>query len=282
MSIEPHDQTRGDSTPYIDGARKAALSRNEVAALCMKAARGAGMSWGLAEKAGFAAAWLVQHGFDGPEHLHVHQEQAQGRNWTDLCPTITPGEWRAPAGRTLCPIALGATLCDHDALPEGLIVGRPIRIDPVGHPVLLIPFLAAIAESAEILIDLEWDDGSDCIGGDPAALAGAASALGDAVTGLSLTARTGAVRAAAAAQAPITAGGTIAALNILAMRTTVPPSEASRAGAGSATSDNDRNLKGRPYDPRTPEPRSPHEPGRPYRRHRFSGRTGPRRSRSRH
>ena len=62
MTIAPHDQTRGDSTPYIEDGLSASLSRNEVASLCMKAARGAGMSWGLAEEAGFAAAWLVQHG----------------------------------------------------------------------------------------------------------------------------------------------------------------------------------------------------------------------------
>ena len=31
------------------------LSRNETEALCQKAARGAGMPWGLAEEAGFAA-----------------------------------------------------------------------------------------------------------------------------------------------------------------------------------------------------------------------------------
>ncbi|MEF9603350.1 DUF3726 domain-containing protein, partial [Paracoccus sp. PXZ] len=41
------------------------LSRNETEALCLKAARGAGMSWGLAEEAAFAAGWLGAHGIDG-------------------------------------------------------------------------------------------------------------------------------------------------------------------------------------------------------------------------
>lgn len=239
MSREPLDQTRGDSTPYIDGARSVALSRNEVASLCTKAARGAGMSWGLAEEAGFAAAWLVEHGFDGPSHLHAHLEQAQGRHWTDLCPRVSRGEWQAAADRTLCPIALGATLCDHAALPEGLIVDCSIRTGPVEHPVLLVPFLAVIAQSAGTPVDVEWADGSVCIGGDPAALALAVTALAATVTPLSLTARSGVVRAATAARVPRIAGETIAALNALAMRTTVPPSEASRAGAGAASSDND-------------------------------------------
>lgn len=34
------------------------LSRNETESLCMKAARGAGFSWGMAEEAGFATGWL--------------------------------------------------------------------------------------------------------------------------------------------------------------------------------------------------------------------------------
>ena len=33
-------------------------SLNEIESLCKKAARGAGMSWGLAEEAGKAAKWL--------------------------------------------------------------------------------------------------------------------------------------------------------------------------------------------------------------------------------
>ena len=59
MSSEPQDQTRGDSTPFFSDTKPAPLSCNEAASLCMKAARGAGMSWGMAEEAGFAAAWLV-------------------------------------------------------------------------------------------------------------------------------------------------------------------------------------------------------------------------------
>ena len=41
-------------------------SLNEIESLCKKAARGAGLSWGLAEEAGKAARWLSAHGLDGP------------------------------------------------------------------------------------------------------------------------------------------------------------------------------------------------------------------------
>ena len=44
-------------------------SLNEIDSLCQKAARGAGLDWGLAEEAGFAAAWLAARGADGAAAL---------------------------------------------------------------------------------------------------------------------------------------------------------------------------------------------------------------------
>lgn len=239
MTSHPHDQTRGDSTPYIEEGQSASLSRNEVASLCMKAARGAGMSWGLAEEAGYAAAWLVQHGFDGPKQLYSHLEQAQGRQWQDLCPSVQPGEWQAPMGRALCPIALGATLCDYVGLPEGLKVGSSIQIGLLDHPVLLIPFLAAIGASGDMVFDIEWQGGTASLDGTQGALDQAVASLNGLHLPLKLTARSGKILPLNHKPLPDIAAATIAALNVLAMRTTVPSSEASRAGAGSATSDND-------------------------------------------
>jgi hypothetical protein len=56
---------------------------------------------------------------------------------------------------------------------------------------------------------------------------------------LTLTAQFGTVAPAITSAAPQTDSDTITALNAMAMRTTVPASEASRAGAGSTTTDND-------------------------------------------
>jgi hypothetical protein len=239
MTIAPHDQTRGDSTPYIEDGLSASLSRNEVASLCMKAARGAGMSWGLAEEAGFAAAWLVQHGINGPSHLYAHLDQAQGRPWGDLCPTVSPGAWEAPAGRALCPIALGATLCDYAELPEGIKAGSSLEIGKVDHPVLLIPFLAVIAASNDLLIDIVWTGGMVSLGGRSDTLMHAAHALAGQQVPITLTARSGKPQVATPGKVPKISAEIIAALNTLAMRTTVPSSESSRAGAGSTTTDND-------------------------------------------
>ena len=239
MTIAPHDQTRGDSTPYIEDGLSASLSRNEVASLCMKAARGAGMSWGLAEEAGFAAAWLVQYGINGPSHLYAHLDQAQGRPWRDLCPTVTPGAWQAPVGRALCPIALGATLCDYAGLPEGIKAGSSLKIGKVVHPILLIPFLAVIAASHSILFDIAWTGGTAHLDGGSEALLKAATALDGQQVPITLTARFGKPQAASASKVPCISAEVISALNTLAMRTTVPSSESSRAGAGSTTPDND-------------------------------------------
>ena len=241
MTAEPHDQTRGDSTPFFKDSKPAPLSRNEVASLCMKAARGAGMSWGMAEEAGFSAAWLVMHGIDGPRHLRAHLEQAQGRQWAELCPSVTPGDWRPAHGRALCPIVLGATLCDHAALPEGPVAEAFIRLGVVDHPIHLLPFLVAIVQKKGVLMTLAWDGGSVCIGQGMTWLEAATGALGTSAAELTLTVQRGAATDASAQPLPKvnTSADTIAALNAFAMRTTVPASEQSRAGAGSTLGDND-------------------------------------------
>ncbi|MEH6646851.1 DUF3726 domain-containing protein [Sulfitobacter sp.] len=239
MTTAAHDQTRGGSTPCIKDGHSAALSRNEVASLCMKAARGAGMNWGLAEEAGFAAAWLVQHGINGPRHLFAHLDQAQGRPWSDLCPTVAHGAWQAPAGRALCPIALGATLCDYAGLPEGIKVGSSLQIGKVDHPVLLIPFLAGVAAATDMLFDIAWTGGSAGLDGGAEVLEQAVTALDGLQVPITLTARFGKPQTPKSVKAPNISAETVTALTSLAMRTTVPSSESSRAGAGSTTTDND-------------------------------------------
>lgn len=241
MSTNPHDQTRGDSTPFFADDQPAPLSCNEAASLCMKAARGAGMSWGMAEEAGFAAAWLVSHGVDGPTYLRAHLERADGKDWDDLCPDVTPTTWRNAADKPICPIILGATLCDYADLPQGLRPDVAISLGSVSAPILLVPFLAELSLKKTIAITLSWPDGSIKIQGDTAAFEAALHLL--CTPQLDLTVTVNAAQphepdATPTANAHTTAA-TIAALNTFAMRTTVPATEASRAGAGSTLSDND-------------------------------------------
>ncbi|ABV92327.1 conserved hypothetical protein [Dinoroseobacter shibae DFL 12 = DSM 16493] len=241
MDTEPHDQTRGETTPVFRDAQAAPLSCNEAASLCTKAARGAGMSWGMAEEAGFAVAWLVSRGIDGPSHLRAHLERSDGRAWSELCPSVTPGLWRNAARQPNCPIILGATLCDYATLPEGPSSGRTLTLGPVSAPLLLVPFLAVLAHDNHLALTLTWETGRVCIDDQDVWLQRAARALSVLELDLALTARAARYHHPCATTKPKahTTADTVAALNTLAMRTTVPATEASRAGAGSTLSDND-------------------------------------------
>ncbi|GMG81466.1 hypothetical protein LNKW23_06790 [Paralimibaculum aggregatum] len=237
--IEPNDPTRsGAPLPAGRGAR---LSRNEIEALCLKAARGAGMSWGLAEEAGFAAGWLSQRGLDGPGALLAQLRTAEARPWRDICPVIEPGAFRALPEGLLCPIALGAALCDCARLPDADMRAAPIGIGPVSQPLLLVPFLAEVARLRGAALRLGWPQGAVTIGpdggvgGDLAALA-AAERL---EASLAAAPDAPAAPAAPAPEAgpPFVPHAILADLDAYALRTTVPASDASRAGAGGGESD---------------------------------------------
>lgn len=235
---EPNDPTRsGSPLPHGKDAR---LSQNEIEQLCLKAARGAGMSWGMAEEAGFSAAWLSTRGLDGPGALLAQLQDAGGRPWHELCPVISPGHFRATDGGCLCPIALGAALCDHARLPQAATITAPLRVGPVNHPVLLLPFLSAFAMAQKKSVRLEWRWGVVVLGAD-------GHVSGDA----RLLARETSIEAELTCvnntngpnlqmgELPILSSATLSALNELALRTTVAASEASRAGAGTIAGDND-------------------------------------------
>ena len=94
------------------------LSQGEATAIVVKAARGFGLSWGLAEEAGWALCQLGQYGKDP-------------LSWFERA-------FNGPIEN--CPITIGATLMDHAPLPNsdaqlGGVLGL-IRL-----PILLIPFL---------------------------------------------------------------------------------------------------------------------------------------------
>jgi hypothetical protein len=239
MTDTAGDQTRGDSTAFFSGNQSAQMSQNEISALCMKAARGAGMSWGMAEEAGFAASWLTARGIDGPRQLLSHLTAAQGRAWGDLCPKVGPGIWEAAIGQAICPIVLGATLSDHATLPNGLTTA-PITTGPVDYPLLVCPFLCAVARAAGGVVVMQWDGGRVEIDGQGAVPTQSLLALeGQSGVILTLSLRSGSTSQHVPSTSPAITAKTITALNEFALRTTVPASDASRAGAGAASSDND-------------------------------------------
>jgi hypothetical protein len=229
-------------TDRVNDANRVTLSRNETESLCMKAARGAGLSWGLAEEAGFATGWLAARGFDGTVPLlallirRIEQRAGLGL----LKPT--PGHWQSLDGCPLCPIQLGAALVDHATLVDGPF-SQDTQLDPVEAPLLLLPFLVRAAHLCRRSLAVCWQGGhlhikpdGDFNGiapdtwADPRALAmwiATSSGAGEE----SLPAEPSSL--------PSILVSTRNGLEALALKTTVPASEASRGGAGSSKTDND-------------------------------------------
>jgi hypothetical protein len=196
------------------------LSQGEATAIVVKAARGFGLSWGLAEEAGWALCQLGQYGGD-------------------------PLSWfeRAFKGLTEnCPITIGAAVMDHAPLPNS-DVQQGGDLGLIRMPILLLPFLRQSAElvghrlylcenASGLRIDVTGDLGShiEQLGSLP---------IGHVVTE---------VGALINNDKPIksktcrfqTSMDTLTQLDKLGSRTYVPETEASRmSGAGAGASDND-------------------------------------------
>lgn len=109
-------------------------SLGETKALAIKAARGAGLAWGLAEEAGFAVHWLQNYGAPGVRAL------ADYLRWRAAPDCATRPVWLTPsqphAAVVYCPVELGAALADagNDA---------PVYLGHVRQPLMLVPFIAA-------------------------------------------------------------------------------------------------------------------------------------------
>ncbi len=114
-------------------------SLNELEAETRKAIRGAGLSWGLAEDGAKAVRWLAAQGVDP---LPALRDILDRHGHANIAPTFTmaeTGRWHAAA--PICPITLGAALCDN----AGRLATEPCVAGPVARPLLLIPFVATAA-----------------------------------------------------------------------------------------------------------------------------------------
>lgn len=211
----------------------------EVESLARKAARGAGLPWGIAEDAGKAVRWLGAAGLPGAEALSALLRQNDGVAYDTLCPMQPEAQVWAAASGGLCPLITGATLCDQ---AEQLADGGTIILAKVDYPLLLVPYMAMAADSMETPLRLCLDDVIFTRGPEGAYLSGKADAL--------TVARAAQVTVRLAdgypgkrlhrnyrAHVPEETAG---ALGIFAHRTYAPDTPESRlAGAGAGLSDND-------------------------------------------
>lgn len=211
------------------------LSRTETETLCFKATRGGGYSWGIAEDAATATGWLCAQGIDGTSALLAALVAP-----TFTAPVVATGQWSGQQGRPLCPLLTGTALVDF-AQTKDSPFSQPTTVGPVRQPILIVPFLKQCADLMGKAVCLNWDGKTLIIGSQmtatPADLSDFANASVATVT-LTLTDDT--PRTERPAQFSLVRPHTLAALNALAMRTTVPASETSRnSGAGAGTTDND-------------------------------------------
>ena len=216
------------------------VSLAEIEAMGRKAARGAGLSWGLAEEAGRAARDLAARGLPGPEALAALLAETDGAAAAHA-PRLEdrPGDRCLRAtGRPLCPLAAGAALSDHAHL---VAAGCALSLGPVLRPVLLLPFLVRAARDLDLGISVTGEGVQAAARPDGPAGTDWGWARARVLPGLEVR-RAGPPaappRAVRAGARPV-ALGVWRALDRFAHRTYVPASAASRSGAGAGASDGD-------------------------------------------
>lgn len=115
------------------------LSLNEIQVESRKAARGAGLSWGMAEEVGYATSWLVERGIDAlPPLLEVLRSRSDTDQVSD-------------------PLRIGTMIADH---AHALGADEQLAFLQMRHPILVLPFLAIAARQCNRAITLQHEDGT--------------------------------------------------------------------------------------------------------------------------
>lgn len=226
-----HDPTRSGS-PVPDHAAR--FSQSEIQAICTKAARGAGLNWGMAEEAGFAARRLSEVGLPGPELLLRYLEGPRGAT-----PRPDGRIWKASEDRSCCPLATGAALSDRARLLDWGDSGS-LTIRGIAYPALVLAFVQTISGVQNRAMRIAWRGFEALVGPTGLSYDPASPALGVAEAEM-------VALGPAAAQPParLPETGREVALDVwrrldrLSLLTTVPATDSSRADAGAQASDND-------------------------------------------
>ena len=204
------------------------LSLYEVEAITLKATRSAGLPWGLAEEAGFATRWLAEQGKDGLTLL-ARLLTLMPPGTLGAAPLIDGRHWTAQPPGPLCPIAAGAALNDHFALPQGPLAA-PLHLHNLSCPGLVLPLLAAAAARCGAVVMAQWSGGHVVLARGGLLAAAGVELMANQAAVLTVTA----LAAHAPAHPPTTPAATLTLLDAYVQRTYVPASDQSRRGAGAA------------------------------------------------
>ncbi len=224
-------RSTGDMVPSSP-AEPEGYSLNEIEAETRKAARGVGLSWGLAEDIGRIGR-LLAHTQQLAVLADALDALKSGRHATGLISDRSG--IRATEDRPLSPLVLASAIADRSA---EIIEGTLAITAKVAEPCLLVPMLAGMAERLKRPLRLQLDGHEAVIAQNPApAFTELRTADTILVSALS--------RELEPAPPPKTHGIAVPddlwrRLTTLAALTYVPASEHSRlAGAGAGLSDND-------------------------------------------
>lgn len=128
-------------------------SLNEIEAMGKRAARGAGLSWGLAEEAAKGTRWLAAFGYPGAGVLAGLLELTDQIPAADIAPQSLGAEiWSAPTHR-MSPLIAGAALSDCAAR---LMDRGEIAAENVIFPLLAVPFAGRAALCLGVPVAVQW------------------------------------------------------------------------------------------------------------------------------
>ena len=204
-------------------------SLNEVEAMAAKAARGAGLSWGLCEDTGKAARWLAACGIDWAPSLVA---------LLAVCDKLA-GPFDSAIDRQVSPLRAGSYFADLGT--------SEMELWNVAHPAWLLPFAARVAAlhgravrvgwaGASVIV---WSIGCELVGSTYDLMAPHVATVTWSPLSLGRDETKTAVALSNRTRSPISIADWHA-LETLGARTYVPASDQSRAkGAGAGLTDND-------------------------------------------
>ena len=126
----------------FSNAKQTNWSIGETAALAVKAARGAGMPWGLADEVGFTVSWLQERGLPDLSALSRYLQWHESELFV-VWPEIPPTNY------AYCPIKLGCAYIDG-------VTSQFIRFGSIREPLLMIPFIAK--RNLSLAVDIKLDE----------------------------------------------------------------------------------------------------------------------------
>lgn len=221
------------------------LSLDEYRALVAKAFRGVGYPWGLTEDASWAARRLAELDGSSPAAVVGLLDQVASQTAPGVL-GMPEADWTSAKDRTLCPICVGTSLLDRGASE----LENPLTLGATSTPELLVPFLSELLSSRQVSFVVEWSGGASHITAQNIVFYGQRTRMSPSLT-ITSSAQSDLAPHIAALDggSPASSGKSnnrvildvplVQRLEQLAHRTYAPATDASRAGAGAGTTDND-------------------------------------------